>query len=276
MDTFGLNDKWAYRDVASGNCYGMSESRVVDICRTADVFINISCSTYMRDDYLRIPKRILIDSDPMFTQIQHALRLESETISTNWSTRQMFEIHNYLFTFGENIGKDSCRIPTFDYRWLCTRQPVCLNLWMHNGTKSGRSFTSVMNWSERTKIEYNAELWGQKDVEFAKIKDLPKYLPHSSFDIVLNNPPNTGNGLIESELNTLGWRIHDPEATVKNHTDYRVFILQSMAEFSVAKETYVKSNSGWFSCRSACYLAAGKPVITQEQAGQAISPLVMD
>ena len=74
MDHFGLKEKWAYRDEASGKCFGMTKEKIKEICKTADVFINISCSTFLRDEYLQIPARVLIDTDPMFTQIQHLLR----------------------------------------------------------------------------------------------------------------------------------------------------------------------------------------------------------
>ena len=111
---------------------------------------------------------------------------------------------------------------------------------------------------------YENDGWGQKDVEFEKYKEVPLRLPDVNFEIVINKPLNKDSHFNIKEFETLGWRILDPQEFVNNSSDYRNFIFNSTAEFGVAKETYVKSNSGWFSCRSACYLAAGKPVITQE------------
>jgi hypothetical protein len=263
MENFELKDKWAYRDVASGKSYGMTEVKILEVCKTADVFINISCSTYLRNEYLQIPKRILLDSDPMFTQIQYALEV-SGMADKNWKTKNMIENHNFLFTFGENIGSEDCKIPLFNFKWHTTRQPVCLNLWENQFCGDKNSFTSIMNWSGRKKLNYDNDDWGQKDVEFDKFKEVPFRFPELNFEIVINKPLNKESNFNAAELQTLGWNILEPGVTVGNMADYKNFIFNSAAEFSVAKETYVKSNSGWFSCRSACYLAAGKPVITEE------------
>ncbi len=127
MKHFGMQNRWAYRDEASGKCFGMSEAAIKEVCVTADVFINLSCSTFLRDEYLKIPARILIDTDPMFTQIQYL----SQQMFTPGSPglRQMVDGHNYLFTFGENIGSTECRIPDCGLKWSPTRQPICLDYW---------------------------------------------------------------------------------------------------------------------------------------------------
>jgi hypothetical protein len=261
MEHFSLSDRWAYRDVASGNCFGMPLEKVLEICRTADVFLNISCSTHLRDEYLKIPKRILLDSDPMFTQIQYHNELLT---ASEHSTIEMIHNHNYLFSFGENIGNDDCRIPSCEMKWHSTRQPVCLDLWNHGQLDNAYNFTSVMNWAGRKKLVYANEEWGQKDLEFMKYLQLPKLARESSFEVVINPPLHSESNFNPDEITGAGWKVMKPETTVANFHDYKKFIKSSFAEFSVAKETYVKSKSGWFSCRSACYLAAGRPVIAQE------------
>jgi hypothetical protein len=265
MEHFGMDGRWAYRDIASGKSFGMSESQILDCCQSADVFINISCSTYLRDEYLKIPCRILIDSDPMFTQMQYAMEQASAEESKAWTTKQMLENHTHLFTFGENIGNTDCRIPTFDFRWLTTRQPICLSYW--KGTSNGhrnKAFTSIMNWSGRKKLLYGDEEWGQKDIEFEKFKSIPSLVRSADFEVVINKPLNKESLFNALEFESLGWSILEPEKVVGNLNAYRQFIINSRAEFAIAKETYVKANSGWFSCRSACYLAAGNPVVAQE------------
>ncbi len=264
MSAFGFKDRWAYRDIASGKSYGMSEDKIRKLCSSADLFINISCSTFLRDEYLKIPSRILIDSDPMFTQIQYAKELAGEEEAKYWNTKMMIENHNYLFTFGENISSEDCKIPTFDFKWHTTRQPICLNEWENNITIKKGPLTSIMNWSGRNKIIYGNNQWGQKDVEFEKYKTIPHQMPENQFEIVINKPLNSESIYNPEVLQSLGWKLLSPDDAVANTEDYRKYIINSCAEFSIAKETYVKSNSGWFSCRSACYLAAGRPVITEE------------
>ena len=261
MNDFGMKDRWAYRDVASGNCYGMSVNKINELCSTADLFINISCSTYMRDEYKKIPHRILIDSDPMFTQVQYYNELNGEKKTC---VKELVESHNYLFSFGENIGKKDCLVPTFNLQWLNTRQPVCLDLWKNTDGIHRHGFTSIMNWSGRKKMLYENEEWGQKDVEFEKYITLPVHLPGLEFKVVINPPLNQESNYNHDAITGQYWEVLTPATTVANCDDYMRFIKTSLAEFSVAKETYVKSRSGWFSCRSACYLAAGRPVIAQE------------
>ena len=265
MENFGMKDKWAYRDIASGKSYGMSEAKIIDLCKSADVFINISYSTYPRDEYMKIGTRILIDSDPMFTQMQYLLQENSGSgVSQTWTTKQMVQSHTHLFTFGENIGADDCKIPVLDNIWIPTRQPIVLDFWKQKNNIASMGFTSIMNWSGRSQLTFENEGWGQKDVEFEKFKEVPLRLQDVNFEIVINKPLNKESQFNIKEFENLGWKILDPQEFVNNFSDYRNFIFNSTAEFAVAKETYVKSNSGWFSCRSACYLAAGKPVITQE------------
>ena len=173
MDHFRLKEKWAYRDEASGKCFGMTEQKIKETCKTADMFINISCSTFLRDEYLQIPARVLIDTDPMFTQIQYL----SQQMFTPGEPglRQMVDAHNYHFTFGENVNSSDCRMPHCGLQWRPTRQPVCLDYWKpKNGFDLNHSsFTTLMNWSAAKVLHYQNEEWGQKDIEFKKFYTIP-------------------------------------------------------------------------------------------------------
>ncbi len=264
MNYFEMSGRWAYRDEASGKCFGLSETNIKEICRNADVFINISCSTYMREEYIEIPKRILIDSDPMFTQIQYV----SQQMFTPGKPglKEMIHAHNYLFTFGENIGNKDCLIPEGGLQWHTTRQPVCLNKWGVSAYPQINKpfFTTLMNWTAGNKFNYNNETWGQKDIEFGKVIQLPQYLFGVQLAMVVSKTGGTDNILQKEQIEKMGWKILDPEENAGNWISYQQFIDRSSGEFSVAKETYVKAKTGWFSCRSACYLAAGRPVITQD------------
>ena len=263
MEYFGMKDRWAYRDEASGKCFGLREEKIKELCRSADMFVNISCSTFLRDEYLQIPVRVLIDSDPMFTQIQYSAPQMFTPGEPGMKT--MVNGHNYLFSFGENLGAADCLIPNCNLQWFTTRQPVCLSYWKNRSVLSSKvSFTTLMNWSAGKLLQYNGDAWGQKDIEFKKILQLPRLVPDVSLSVVVNQTGGTGETFSKSTIEDAGWLIADGDSNAGNWIDYQDFISSSMGEFSVAKETYVKANTGWFSCRSACYLAAGKPVITQD------------
>jgi hypothetical protein len=65
-------------------------------------------------------------------------------------------------------------------------------------------------------------------------------------------------------LNRHGWAVRDSIDLSRSAKQYREYIEQSRGEFTVARDQYVRPRTGWFSDRTACYLAAGRPVITQE------------
>jgi hypothetical protein len=266
MEYFGMRHRWAYRDEVSGECFGLSIERVREICRTADLFVNISCSTFLRDEYLHIPARILIDSDPMFTQIQYA---NQEAFTPGASgIRGVVAGHTHHFTFGEHIGTNDCRIPACGVHWRPTRQPICLDYWPPTYTPTqSAAFTTLMNWSAGRVLRYQGEDWGQKDVEFLRLIALPQHVPEIRLAVAVGQTGNTkdvSGCFPRSEAERFGWQVLAPETCAPDWIRYRAFIGTSMGEFSVAKATYAKARTGWFSCRSACYLAAGRPVITQE------------
>ncbi|CAN5352289.1 hypothetical protein BH24GEM3_BH24GEM3_06910 [soil metagenome] len=264
MEFFGMQERWAYRDEASGECFGLPLSQVEEICRTADLFVNVSCSTFLRDEYLRIPARVLIDSDPMFSQIQYAIQ-EAFTPGAS-GMRGVVAGHTHHFTFGENIGAADCRIPLCGVDWKPTRQPVCLEHWPVTPLprSSAAAFTTLMNWTAARQLVYKEESWGQKDTEFLRILDLPRSVPRLPLAVAVGQTGNTEGAFPREEAERRGWQVLDPNVCAPDWMRYRDFIQDSRGEFSIAKETYVKGRTGWFSCRSACYLAAARPVITQE------------
>lgn len=262
MEEFGFGDRWAYRDAVSGRCFGLSEAQLAEFCRTADVFLNLSCSATLRDEYARIPVRALVDTDPMFTQIQY---LRDESLSGGPSgMRALVENHTHHFTFGTNIGSDACRIPTLGIAWQPTRQPVVLDLWpvRESPTGSPHCYSTVMNWRVVDDLIFEGEQWGQKDVEFMRFLQLPRRVPNIPLGVAVSL---TRESLFPVDaVRKAGWMVLDPAVCARDARTYQDFIVASRGEFSVAKETYVKAHTGWFSCRSSCYLAAGRPVVTQD------------
>lgn len=268
MRSFGLEDRWAYHDLVSESWFGMDEASAHEIMSTADVFVSVSCSARASDLWSRAPVRIVIDSDPMFTQLQ----LQQGTGFTRGAKdlREKLEGYTHHFTFGEKMGSPDCRVPPSGFDWLPTRQPVALDLWSSETPAPGAPFTTVMNWTAVPPIIFDGVEWGQKDAEFDKIIDLPALMPEQDFAVVvagLEKPT-----FPRSKLEAAGWRLLLPGESVPDATRYQRFIQASAGEISIAKQAYVKSRSGWFSCRTACYLAAGRPAVVQDTGWSDIIP----
>lgn len=263
MHAFDFDGRWAYRDEASGSCFGLSEKEVKSVCRKADIFVNISCSTFLRDEYLSVPVRILIDSDPMFTQIQY---MSGQAFTSGKPAMvELIQNHNYCFTFGENIGADDCLIPICGLQWHPTRQPVCLDHWCVASLPDKQHiFTTLMNWTAGKKLSYENKEWGQKDEEFIKIIHLPQLVPNIKLTIGVGQTSPANGGFPKETIQYYGWETVEPNQVAADWRQYSRFIGASTGEFSVAKQTYVKAKTGWFSCRSACYLASGRPVVVQD------------
>jgi hypothetical protein len=58
-----------------------------------------------------------------------------------------------------------------------------------------------------------------------------------------------------------GWNLVDPAEVAADPVSYRCYIGESAGEIMVPKNIYARTGSGWFSDRSACYLAKGRPVV---------------
>ena len=163
---------------------------------------------------------------------------------------EFFQRFDRLFTFGSNIGTPASQIPTGQFTWHKTWQPVTMEDW-RAASAPGRNFTSVMTWQ----IESFADVGGNKDQEFVRFIDLPSKTTQP-FELAINGP--------QKLLREHGWGTVDAMGVSRSLWDYRSFIHQSRAEFGVAKHTYVSTRSGWFSDRTECYLAAGRPALVQD------------
>jgi hypothetical protein len=176
----------------------------------------------------------------------------------------MVNAHTHHFTFGENIRAEDCRIPDCGLEWIPTRQPICLAHWPVTPlpTHQQAAYSTIMNWTAADPVAYEGEIWGQKNVEFLRYMTLPEAVPTIPLSVAVGQ--TTGQAFPAAAAQRHGWQILDPMQHAPNWRSYQMFIQQSRGEFSVAKETYVKARTGWFSCRSACYLASGRPVVTQD------------
>jgi hypothetical protein len=169
--------------------------------------------------------------------------------------------HDTHFSFGENLGASDCITPIERFHWLPTRQPVVVDLWDQGGAEGGPTFTTVTTWHNKGKgLEWKGDTWyWTKDREFTKFLDLPRLRPNSSFELATSVEAD-----VQQLLRDHGWRQTGSVEISADADLYRQYIQRSRGEFTVARDQYVRPKTGWFSDRTACYLAAGRPVITQE------------
>lgn len=245
-----LNGLWAYHDAHTKQWFGKSKAEMFDFFSSADVLLNLSGVNPLREWLLQIPRRTFVDTDPAFTQIRHL---------TDENARQLAEKHNYFFTFGENFGSEDCSIPKDGFDWKPTRQPVVLDSWkVTENCKTEAKWTTVMQWDSYRTLEYKGQTFGMKSASFNKYLDLPK-MTGEKFELAIGsaNAPR-------EFLRDKGWEIINPLVPTKTPWTYQKYIEDSKAEWTVAKHGYAASKSGWFSERSAGYLASGRPVLTEE------------
>jgi hypothetical protein len=251
FDSFGLKERWCFRSHAQNRCFGMSEAQLKELYREADAFLNVTGAQEIRGEHMGIPRRIYVETDPVVSQIKVS-QGDAPTITH-------LSAHDMHFTFGENIGQVDCLLPTGRFQWLPTRQPVCLDLWQ-NDLAAGDCYTTVATWKNKGRdVIYKGETYyWSKDLEFEKLLTLPQRT-RVKFELATTPEPQAMMKLIEN-----GWGLVPSVELSLDAYKYRHFIRSSRGEFTVAKDQNVRLKSGWFSDRSACYLAAGRPVITQE------------
>ncbi|MEI6070305.1 MAG: glycosyltransferase family 1 protein [Verrucomicrobiae bacterium] len=261
MREFDMGDRWIYRNGADGTYHGVADAGGAEkILASADVLANVSGACWLREPTAAIPLKLFLDGDPMFTQISLAADPASEFSSRVTS-------HDRHFSFGLNIGREGCRVPECGLDWRPTVQPVALDWWSNPLMPAGAghiasdAWTTVMNWASYAPKEFGGLTYGQKDLEFSRFLDLPALTPEK---FVLAMGQGVGQNRPTETLAQKGWTIIEPDVHIPDYASYHDFLTNSKGEWSIAKNGYVRSRSGWFSCRSACYLAAGKPVVVQD------------
>lgn len=250
LSRFGLSGRWCYYSQFENKCYGLSESQLAALCRRADLFLNVSAVNPLRPMYAQARRKAAIDTDPVFTQIRLA--------TGDDVMRRLYAAHDVCFTFGANIGAPGCDVPTAGISWRKTRQPIHLDFWQRApAPPSGTPFTTVMQWKSYEPVKFGGRVYEQKDVEFRKLIELPCRTTQPLEVAVTKGAP-------ENELRAAGWRVADSLAKTTTLDAYRDYLANSRGELAVAKNGYVLGRSGWFSERSACYLACGRPVLAQD------------
>jgi hypothetical protein len=251
MRRYDFADRWAYWDALTDTWHGRDAAAVRELYRTADAIFNLCGATKLRDEHRQGATICYVETDPIYEQMRVA-NGEDDAIGFLGS-------HDVLFTYGELLGTPSCRVPVERFTWIPTRPPVVLDLW--RPTPEGRAFASIATWENKGKnVVFRGETYyWSKHLNFLAMIDVPR-ASGEPFELAMD----PGDDAVRSRLATHGWSLVDPRPVSADVDAYRAYVEGARGEFTVAKDIYVRPRSGWFSDRSVCFLAAGKPVITQE------------
>jgi hypothetical protein len=253
LGRFGFGNRWAFYDGESRDYLGMSRERCHELLSEADAVINLCGATLPRDEHRRARCLAYLETDPggLGVEIQNKTPRGVEIAAA----------HNLFFTYGVNIGSEDCRLVTGDLKWHRTRPPVLLDEWREGVvTRQPERFTTVGTWHNNgndIEIAGDTYYWS-KHVNFRNVLEVPR---RASQPIELATDLNSGP---DYERALAGGFTFRPVVPMSLDIDaYREYASSSRGEFTVAKDLYVRTRSGWFSDRSVCYLAAGRPVVTQ-------------
>lgn len=251
LSTFGLEKDAALWLRGTKQTAGLEYDQMLSRARKADLLIDISGMLNDEDLAGRIPLRVYLDLDPAFNQLWHTV----EGIDMHLSG------HTHFVTVGLAVGQPGCLVPTCGLEWITTVPPVVLEHWPFAEFLTHNALTTVANWRGYGSIEHDGVFFGLKAHSLRKFVELPT-LTTERFTLALAIHPDENKDLDALEFN--GWELLDPGQTAATPSRYHEFVQGSKAEFGIAKSGYVASCSGWFSDRSACYLASGRPVLAQD------------
>jgi hypothetical protein len=248
-----LGSRWRFRSM-DGETFGLKNADFAEVLHTADLLLNVSGGTLLRDEYMPCRRKVLIDSDPGWNHFRNYPKWDA---NPNWHGSHGYRAHDHFFTYAERIGLPDCILPTLGLPWQPTRPPVVMDCWL--AEPPGTTWTTVMTWKNfQESIQYKGSIYGTKEMEFGKIEALPS-CTQARLEIAVG-----GAEAPRQEWRQRGWGVMDSQEISRTAADYRRYIQASRGELSVAKNVYVATRCGWFSCRSVCYLAAGLPVIVQD------------
>jgi hypothetical protein len=244
----GLADRWIVRDAKRDVWHGLPEEHARSVLAEADLFVNVSLVCPIRTEYAAIPQRLAIDTDPVFTQVRIA--------RGDGLLRDVPSMHTRLFTFGRPP------LPAQEHEWVPTRQPVATAMWpVGPPAAAGAPLTSVTTWKAYRPVTWDGVEYAAKDRSLREFIDLPSRT-HARLAVALGAGDDHYQGA--RELSARGWELQDPQAATRTTRDYREWIAASAGEIGFAKHGYVAARSGWFSERTCCFLASGRPAVVQD------------
>ncbi len=249
LGNYGLEDKWCFVDAA--NVYhGLSKTRINEVFKNADLYIDSGAHGTWEEEAALAHSTVYIDVDPAYTQIRFDYA----------STHNIYlSAYDYYYTNGMNVGKVGNIIPTVGIDWRYIFNPVCIQLFERKKPSPKAPYSTIMNWKSYDDVKYNGITYGQKDIEFEKFKTLPQIV-NAPLEIAVSglHPEK------EKELKEKGWSINDAQRVTFSFNSFQEYLANCRGEFSVCKNMYTATCSGWFSDKSAAYMASGRPVIVQE------------
>jgi hypothetical protein len=225
MRRIGLAERWAYVDLSRGEVYGTTRARLDALYREATAIVNLCGATAPRAEHRQGARLLYLETDPVYEQIRIA---QGDTASLAFLAS-----HDVLFTYGENLGAADCPIPLERFAWRTTRPPVVLDAWEVRTDPAAPCFTSIASWQNRGKdVSFRGETYQwSKHVNFLRFLDLPRRTPQR-FQLAMDPLDPEAEARVRGE----GWELVDPRPISSDIDVYRDF----------------------------CYLAAGKPVVTQD------------
>ncbi len=263
MARFGLHHHWAYHAIYDSRYFGLTQSQLLQLYRDAALIINLHGSHLPTPELTATHRLVFLETDPVDLQIDlHQGKKEAIDYLTP---------HCAFFTFGENLGAPDCRVPVSNqFHFIPTRQPVVMEFWENARGGDAAAFTTIGNWRQPWReVQLNGQIlrWS-KHHEFLKFIGLPQKIPAQSFELALSSYDAADQQLLERH----GWRVRPGMEVSRDLDTYRDYIAGSRGEFTVAKEQNIVLRSGWFSDRAVTYLAAGRPVVTQQTGFDNILP----
>jgi hypothetical protein len=248
LATIGLEDNWCYVD-QEGNYFGMQKKRIESVFHSADCYIDLGTQNGWEEESSYCQLRILIDGEPGFSQISF---FNDDELGRRYSR------YDHFFTNGYNIGRAGNPAPTGEVIWKHMYSPVHASLFKVTEPDIKAPFTTVMNWQSHKPISYMGREYGQKDIEFEKFIQLPS-LVDANLEVAVS-----GRNIPLDMLKRYKWNRVDGIEITQSYQSFCSYIEKAKAEFSVCKNVFVALNTGWFSDKSAAFLAAGRPVILQD------------
>ncbi|MGH2684062.1 MAG: glycosyltransferase family 1 protein [Actinomycetota bacterium] len=256
-----LADRWHHRTL-DGRTAGVPADEMAEIVAEADVFLNVSGMCLMREEYLPSRRKVLLDTDPGWNHFVVYPRMDGGQL---WPGTHGYRSHDWFFTYAQCLGHPGCALPSLGLPWHPTRPPVVSDAW--SPRPPGERWTTVMTWDNYgAPIEYEGITYGSKEPQLAAIETLPGRVP-ACLEMAVG-----GVGAPVDRWREEGWSIVDSPTVSSTAACYRNYVAGSRGELSVAKNVYVATNSGWFSCRSVCYLAAGRPVVVEDTGFSEVVP----
>jgi ATP-binding cassette, subfamily B, bacterial len=252
---FGLGDRWSFQALhENGHCYGMSAEQLDDLYRDAALIINMHGGTLPLPEHAATDRLVFLCTDPV--------RVELEVQRGERHAIEFLGQHVAFFTWGLNYGNPDCKLPwAHDFPFVPSPPPVVLDFWENHVVPDGAPFTTIGNWRQRFKnVPFDGKLYGwSKHQQFLRFLNLPMR-SGAPIELALSSYENRDRLLLAEH----GWRVRPGLEISRDLDRYRDYIIGSAGEFSVAKEQNIHFLSGWFSERSATYLAASRPVILQD------------